>query len=126
MTFWQWGVISAAAALGAAIRMGLSRSFASSVTGFPLGTIVANGLGCIAIGIIWTYLDKIAAPEWVRFAIITGGLGSLTTFSTFAYESLKLIQSGDILTALLYSAGSVILGIVLVAIGASITGSLLQ
>lgn len=126
MSWWQWGIVSGSAVLGALIRLGVSRSLAGLFVGLPFGTLTVNMVGCLAIGFAWTALEKVAAQEWVRLAIITGGLGSLTTFSTFALDVLKLIQSGDILTALLYSVGSVIVGVMLVAFGAGLAAYLLQ
>jgi CrcB protein len=62
----------------------------------------------------------------VRLAVITGALGSLTTFSTFALDALKLLQAGQIMSALTYVLSSVVIGIGLVAIGAYIATFIVQ
>lgn len=126
MTWWQWLVFAGSAVTGAVIRLGVSRSLSGILVGIPFGTFVVNMVGCVAIGVVWTLLQKVSAQEWVRLAIMTGALGSLTTFSTFVLDILKLIQSGEILTALLYGVGSVVVGIALVALGAGISAQLLQ
>lgn len=126
MSCWQWGVVSLSAVVGALIRLGISRSCAGLLVGFPSGTMIVNLVGCFLIGLVWTVLDKFAAQEWIKLAVITGALGSLTTFSTFALDALKLIQSGQVLTALVYSLGSVVIGVGLVAIGAYVGSMLLQ
>jgi CrcB protein len=126
MTWWQWGIVSVSAVAGAMIRLGITRSFVGVVSSFPMGTVVVNMVGCFAIGVLWAVLEKVSAQEWVRLAVITGALGSLTTFSTFALDALKLLQAGQIMSALTYVLSSVVIGIGLVAIGAYIATFIVQ
>jgi fluoride exporter len=72
---------------------------------FPLGTFYAL-----------SEKGNLLSPEW-RLALTTGLCGGFTTFSTFAYENMNLLRTGDYLYFGLYAAGSVILGIAAVYIG---------
>ncbi len=81
---------------------------------FPYGTLLINLSGCFFLGLIGqlTLHRIIISPEW-RLAIAVGFFGGYTTFSTFGWESSKLLQSGEWLRVSAYVASSVILGILL-------------
>jgi len=66
---------------------------------FPYGTLFVNVLGCFAIGIFGGYGIP-AISETTRLLLITGLLGALTTFSTFSWESIELMQNGKVASAL--------------------------
>jgi len=79
---------------------------------FPWGTFVVNLVGCFLIGIIYAASEKttFVGPQ-VRLLLITGFCGGFTTFSTFAFENMNLLRSGDILYFSIYIVASVALGI---------------
>lgn len=87
-------------------------------TRFPYGTLVANVTGCFLIGLVLTILDAHMDldPAW-RFLIPTGFIGAYTTFSTFEYETLHAMQSGQIGTAFLYFGSSLLAGFIAVWLG---------
>lgn len=89
---------------------------------FPYGTFAVNILGCLAIGLVYGLSEKFAwfSPEW-RLFIATGICGGYTTFSTFAYENIKLLQQGELMTFAWYSLSSFILSLVAVAVGLMLT-----
>jgi fluoride exporter len=80
---------------------------------FPFGTFLVNILGCFLIGVFYGLSEKgnLLTPEW-RLFLTTGICGGYTTFSSFAYENVMLLKTGDFLYFGLYAAGSVFLGIV--------------
>ena len=79
---------------------------------FPWGTFTVNLVGCFLIGLIYAASEKstVLSPQ-VRLLLITGFCGGFTTFSTFAFENMNLLRSGDISYFFLYTIGSVVLGI---------------
>ena len=79
---------------------------------FPLGTLLVNVLGCLLIGLFYALAEKgtVASPE-LRLLLTTGFCGGFTTFSTFSYEMLTLLQDEHYFLAALYAAGSVLLGL---------------
>jgi fluoride exporter len=89
---------------------------------FPWGTFLVNLFGCFLIGVIYAASEKSAvfSPQ-TRLFLITGFCGGFTTFSTFAFENMNLLRSGDILYFSIYTVASVVLGIAGVFGGIAIT-----
>ncbi len=84
----------------------------------PAGTLFVNVLGCFLIGLLVTlemqgYLNQ----ERFRAFAITGILGSLTTFSTFGYQSVVLARDQSFNWAFFNIASNLILGITAVLLG---------
>lgn len=106
-------------ALGAAARYGLQGVvYDRTGPGFPTGTLAVNLLGCLALGAMLRYaLGHLwFPPEW-RIAIAVGFLGSFTTFSTFGWETVRLLEDGEWLKAGAYVGLSVLGGILAVMLG---------
>jgi CrcB protein len=93
--------------------------------GFPWGTLVVNLVGCFLIGVVIVVLESTIQSGAIRAAVAIGFLGAFTTFSTFSYETLALLQDGDWLRAGAYVAGSVMVGLLAVAAGFGAAGLLL-
>lgn len=92
---------------------------------FPFHTLVINVTGSLAIGVLLVLLtERVAAdPAW-RLFLVVGVLGGYTTFSSFTYEALALVESGDWLSAALYVLGSNGLGIMAAYVGIMLTRAL--
>jgi CrcB protein len=68
--------------------------------GFPWGTLSVNVVGAFIIGLIMELgLRGALIPANLRIGLTIGFLGGLTTFSTFSYETFKLLETGRILVA---------------------------
>ncbi|MBC6480512.1 MAG: fluoride efflux transporter CrcB [Hormoscilla sp. GM7CHS1pb] len=113
--------ISFGAIAGALCRYYLTLWFVQRFgTVFPYGTFFINVTGCFAMGLFVTLISErvfILPPE-VQLMITTGFLGAYTTFSTYGLESLIVLRDRPLVAAMLYWAGSAILGIVSVQLGA--------
>lgn len=91
--------VSAGAAAGALIRWALGLWLNAVLSAPALGTLVANLAGGYLIGVALTFFAAYPVSlEW-RLAIITGFLGSLTTFSAFSAEIIQLLQQGRLFMA---------------------------
>ena len=89
--------IGAGGFLGAVLRylaVHLAQVFKGK-TSIPLGTLLVNVIGCLLIGVLATLgaRSKILTDEGRNFLIV-GVLGAFTTFSTFGYESVSMLQGG--------------------------------
>lgn len=70
-------------------------------TTFPYGTLIVNLAGCFLLGLVMHVALSVASfPANLRFALTTGFMGGLTTYSTFNYETSKLFEDGATRTAL--------------------------
>jgi len=88
---------------------------------FPYGTLSANVLGCLIIGLLSGWVDdSIGLSATARLFLFTGILGGFTTFSAFGLDTLTLLQgdsSGGLLSALFYVVAHIVLGLIAVSFG---------
>lgn len=92
--------------------------------GMPLGTLVVNTTGSFALGALAGLALYHGLDDTPRLVIGTGYIGAYTTFSTFTYETIQLIEHGARLDALLDTVLSVILGLAAASAGLALTGAL--
>lgn len=92
-----------------------------TTSSFPYGTVLVNLLGSLLFGLVWGILEnRITFTPEARLLLLTGFMGSLTTFSTLTYEGMVLLQSHMWLQAALYIVGQTVAGIMLVWFGAGL------
>ncbi|HEU0265185.1 MAG TPA: fluoride efflux transporter CrcB [Geobacterales bacterium] len=78
--------------------------------GFPYGTLSVNLIGAFIIGLIMEFsLRSSAIPASLRVGITIGFLGGFTTFSTFSYETFRLLEDGELLVAMINVTVSVMI-----------------
>ena len=111
--------IAAGGAIGAVSRYWLSTTVESlNNSTFPAGTFLVNAIGSLLIGLCFMILmDKVQLIETWRPFLMVGFLGAMTTFSTFSLDALLLFQQGHYNTALIYTAGSVVVCLLATFIG---------
>lgn len=117
-----WLYIAVGGAAGAMARYGLA-GWVQARAGFqfPLGTFIVNIVGSALVGAAIRYLETTPLDAEVRALVVIGLLGGFTTFSTFTYETVGLLEEGAIARAATYSLGSLMLGILAVYGGMSAT-----
>ena len=110
-------LVALGAAIGAPLRYLTDRAIqARQASTFPWGTVTVNVAGSLLLG----YLIGLPAGPWLSAMLGTGFCGALTTYSTFSYETLRLVREGDRVLAAAYAIGSVLAGL-----GAAYVGLLL-
>ncbi len=99
--------------LGALSRYGLSRWVGQRWRGaFPLATFIINITGSFVLGLLYVVFFRAGAGyASLKYLTTTGFLGAYTTYSTFSYEIVNLVQDGENLTAAAYFAASVAVGL---------------
>lgn len=112
-------LIAVFGAAGAVSRYAVDGWVADATHGqFPWGTFVVNIAGAFLLGLLIAVTTErlLPHPNW-RIALGVGFLGSFTTFSTYAYETVKLAEDGAIGIALLSTVALVSIGILAAAVG---------
>ena len=103
-------------AVGAVARYGIGEASVRWAAVGPVGTWAVNALGCLAIGIVL----PLVAGERARLAVVVGLLGSFTTFSTFAADTVVLWEAGRPGLAVANALGSVGVGVAFVLVGLAV------
>ncbi|CAM3483712.1 Fluoride-specific ion channel FluC [Flavobacterium longum] len=89
---------------------------------FPWATFAVNIAGCFLIGLLMGFFMKQPAQDdGMKWLLVTGFCGGFTTFSAFAHENVALFQTQQYGTAFLYTALSVVLGMLAVWLGLLLT-----
>lgn len=111
-------LIAVGGAMGGVARYLLTNYFTRIFPSlFPYGTFIINVLGCLLIGVFSALSEHFNfTSEW-RIFLTTGLCGGFTTFSAFAYENIKLLQTDQYFTFVTYAIGSFVSGLIAVLIG---------
>ena len=92
---------------------------------FPWGTFIVNVVGSLLLGVAAAVATDLGPPAWVLALVGTGFCGALTTFSTFGFETIRLIEEGSVLTAVSNCAASLVVGLGACAAGFAAVAALL-
>jgi CrcB protein len=114
--------IAAGAVLGANLRFVVGTWAADRLgSDFPYGTLIINTSGAFVIGVFLAFLGARVGvnPVW-RLFFATGFLGGYTTFSSYAWEALTLVDAGAWLRAGIYVVGTNLIGLAGVWLGAAL------
>lgn len=105
-------LVALGGAVGAAARYGVG-VWALRFEVAPWGTWVVNAVGCLLIGVAIPVLRS----DDLRVALLVGVLGAFTTFSTYSADTVLLWEAGQRGLAVANAVGSVVVGVVFVAVG---------
>ncbi len=111
-------LVALAGAAGSVLRYGVAGFVDDRLGPTVLGTFIVNVSGALLLGLLLGITEeRWLAPPLVRTALAIGFLGAFTTFSTLAFETVDLAESGSLATAMLNVGGSVAAGLVAVYAG---------
>ena len=106
-------------AAGTLARYGLDGWIQNRVgPAFPAGTLIVNVLGCFLLGVIGQFglTHLVLPPDW-RIGLTTGMMGAFTTFSTFGWESVRMLETGEWARAGVYVGASLLGGLAAMMLG---------
>ncbi|HEV2488511.1 MAG TPA: fluoride efflux transporter CrcB [Candidatus Acidoferrales bacterium] len=87
-------------------------------SGFPYGTLSVNLLGCFFLGLIGKFaLNHAAVSPDLRVGLTVGFFGAFTTFSTFSWEAIHMLEDGEWTRGLVYVGASVLVGLAATLLG---------
>jgi fluoride exporter len=96
MTWWEWLLVGLAGAAGAPLRYVVDNVVSDRMQGsFPLGTLAVNVSGSLALGLLTGLVIYHGLPGRPNLILGTGLIGSYTTFSTFSFETVGLLEEGE-------------------------------
>jgi CrcB protein len=107
-------LVAMGGAAGAVTRYAVGTAFARRVgTAWPWGTLFINLSGCFLISILTARLSN----DSLRLLLPVGFVGAYTTFSTYEFETMRMMQDGQATAALVYVVASNLLGFGMVLLG---------
>ncbi|MDA8377498.1 MAG: fluoride efflux transporter CrcB [Planctomycetia bacterium] len=113
-----WLSIGVFGFFGAMARYGIARLLGRFSALFPFGTFFINISGCFFLGWFLTWAQpRLNIPDSIRLGIAVGFVGAYTTFSTYMFESDRMLSEGQVMRGMLYILGSVMIGIIAVRLG---------
>ena len=118
MSWWEWVLVAVAGSVGAPLRYVVDTLVTDRAGGlFPLGTLVVNVSGCFVLGLLTglSLYHGLSSPP--RVVLGTGLVGAYTTFSTFSFETVALLEEGEVRQAVRNVGLSTLIGTLSAAAG---------
>jgi fluoride exporter len=123
MTWWEWSLVGVAGAVGAPLRYVFDVLVSErSGSAFPFGTMVVNVSGSFVLGLITGLAMYHGLPKTAKEVLGTGLIGAYTTFSTFSFETVQLLEDGELQGATANVAASLVAGGLAAAAGIALGG----
>ncbi|KTR06183.1 camphor resistance protein CrcB [Aureimonas ureilytica] len=110
----NWLLVALGGGLGSVLRYGAGLAAARWLgTAFPFGTLFVNVTGSFAMGVLVEFLARRygGADANLRLLLATGVLGGYTTFSSFSLDFATLAERGELATAFVYLAVTILAGL---------------
>ena len=105
--------------LGSLCRLGLA-VWLNRAEAYPWGTLVANGISCIIMGMLVALVGKQGLSAELRLLLVTGFCGGFSTFSTFSNELVQMLRQANYLAAGSYLFVSMLFGLLAIWLGMKI------
>jgi CrcB protein len=119
--------VAVGSAVGGASRFLLSSFIQQRAGTFPVGTLIINITGSLILGFLMRYaLGSTSVSAEMRALLTTGFCGGYTTFSTFSYETIALMEDGDYRRAAIYVIASVVLSLAATFLGIIAANAVLE
>ena len=114
----NWLLVALGGAIGASLRSSASVWLVKPSGFFPWTTWWVNMLGCFLAGVFFAFTQKYPVlQQEARLFLMVGILGGFTTFSSFGLETFQLLRQGQNGLALSYALSSLMLGVIVLALG---------
>ena len=114
--------VAVGGALGSVARYSLGVAVPTVGGAFPTGTFLVNVAGCLLMGVLVVLVTEVReAHPLVRPFLGVGVLGGFTTFSTFSYDGLRLLQDRHLVLGGAYLVGTVVATVLAAALGLTVT-----
>ncbi|MEV7625106.1 fluoride efflux transporter CrcB [Actinoplanes sp. NPDC089786] len=122
----NWLMVIAGAMIGAPLRYLIDRAMQARFgTAFPWGTFVANLAACIGLGLLTGAASAVAVPDALQHLIGPGLCATLSTYSTFSLETVRLAETGAMFRAAANAIGSVVAGLAAAYLASHLAAALL-
>jgi fluoride exporter len=113
-----WVAFVIAGAVGAPLRYLVDIAVTERAKGtYPWATFVINVTGSFLLGLLTGLGLHHGLPKTARVVLGVGFCGAFTTFSTFTFETVRLVEEGDPVAGLKYAAGTLLIGVLAAAAG---------
>jgi CrcB protein len=115
-------MVALGGALGAVARYAVYNAAASGKASAQLATFVINATGALAIGVLYVVITQRGGLQPYGQQLLTVGfLGAFTTYSTYSLDALRLLEQGQVGTAILYLLGTLLVCLAATWLGVSLT-----